>query len=104
MAKTLHGKIEKFKIEKIGIGDGKGGYDTEKIISEIIEYKPETEFCRIREAGASVYSASEVAAADLPGRSPAECGAITLARRLINPIGEFVKVSLNESSVMSYRL
>ena len=94
MTDVLSQKVAEFSIEKITIGDGKGGAEAESIISSIIKNLPEpcrVEFCRMREAGASIYSASEVAADDLPGRTPAECGAITLARRLINPIGEFVK-------------
>ena len=94
MTETISRKIDQFQIEKICIGDGCGNADAERVIGQLIESrkKVNTEFCRIREAGASVYSCSKIGCEDLPNSEPGERGAITLARRIINPIGELVKV------------
>ena len=95
MAETISRKIDKFQIEKICIGDGCGNADAERVIGQLIESRKNSrvEFCRIREAGASVYSCSKIGCEDLPNSEPGERGAITLARRIINPIGELVKVN-----------
>ena len=50
------------------------------------------EFCRVRESGVSVYSCSPCAAEDLPDHLPGERSAISLGRRILNPVGELVKV------------
>ena len=95
MSETLRRKIEKFKVEKICIGDGCGNADAERVIGQLLDCRNygNVEFCRIREAGASVYSCSKIGIDDLPDSEPGERGAITLGRRIINPIGELVKVN-----------
>ena len=103
MKKTLSQKVEKFKVDKICVGDGCGNHEAEVIISDVVLETQNTTFCRIRESGASVYSCSEIGEKDLPGRSPAERGAITLARRIVNPLQEFVKVDPKSLGVGQYQ-
>ena len=86
MIATLNDKLSEFNVQRICVGDGCGNHEAEVIVSKVIKNSKNITFCRIREAGASVYSCSEIGITDLPNRSPAERGAITLARRIINPL------------------
>ena len=103
MIETLNEKLSEFNVHKICVGDGCGNHEAEIIVSKVVKKSKNVTFCRIREAGASVYSCSEIGIADLPNRSPTERGAITLARRIINPLQELVKVEPKSLGIGQYQ-
>ncbi|MGL6193265.1 MAG: Tex-like N-terminal domain-containing protein [Thermoguttaceae bacterium] len=100
-AETVIEFLTKFKIPVIAIGNGTGCRETEEFISKIIEENAEQTFAPIgldvsyiivNEAGASVYSASPIAKEEFPDYDPLLRGAISIGRRLQDPLNELVKV------------
>ncbi|CAI5439461.1 unnamed protein product [Caenorhabditis angaria] len=81
----------------IAIGNGKGSYETQKIVSQLISStlkynKIDIGFCIVPEDGASKYSITELAAIEMPEISPNERSAVSIGRRLIDPMSEYVKI------------
>jgi len=73
-------------------------------VAELIaSSKSNINFCRVREAGVSVYSCSPVASEDLPNYEPGERSAISLGRRVLNPVGELVKVAPESLGIGQYQ-
>jgi len=98
--------IEKYKIELIAIGNGTAGRETEQFIRQVLEeYKGDNKaICLIvSEAGASVYSASEVAAKEFPDYDLTVRGAISIGRRLQDPLSELVKIDPKAIGVGQYQ-
>ena len=92
-AETLKNLIVKYGIELIAIGNGTAGRETDAFVSEVLtqlEQKPVK--VMVSEAGASVYSASEVAIEEFPDLDLTARGAISIARRLQDPLAELVKI------------
>ncbi|MGL5062366.1 MAG: Tex family protein [Microcoleus sp.] len=103
-AKTVKHLIEKYKIELIAIGNGTASRETEDFISEVlaeIEKKPIK--VMVNESGASVYSASEVAIAEFPDLDITVRGAISIGRRLQDPLAELVKIDPKSIGVGQYQ-
>lgn len=106
MKRKLESIIQTYHIDLIGIGDGKGCRETEKLVAELIQnskYTSKTHFCRVREAGVSIYSCSPIGLEDLPKYEPGERSAISLGRRVLNPVGELVKVSPEHLGIGQYQ-
>lgn len=98
--------IEKYKIELIAIGNGTAGRETEQFIRQVLEeYKGDNKpICVIvSEAGASVYSASELAAKEFPDFDLTVRGAISIGRRLQDPLSELVKIDPKAIGVGQYQ-
>ncbi len=90
---TLRDLILKHKIELIAIGNGTGCHETEKLLTEAIaENDLHAKYTMVSEAGASVYAACPLAEEEFPKLDPALRAAVSIGRRLQNPLGEFVKV------------
>ena len=103
-AETLKKLAQKHGIELIAIGNGTAGRETEAFISEVlaeIEHKPVK--VMVSEAGASVYSASEVAIEEFPDLDLTARGAISIARRLQDPLAELVKIDPKSIGVGQYQ-
>ncbi|OOF57563.1 Tex family protein [Rodentibacter myodis] len=102
---TLFGLIRKHNVELIAIGNGTASRETERfakeVIKEIKENKPQTVV--VSEAGASVYSASEFAANEFPNLDVSLRGAVSIARRLQDPLAELVKIEPKAIGVGQYQ-
>jgi uncharacterized protein len=96
--------IEKHNVNLIAIGNGTASRETEQLVAEVIgESERELFYVIVSEAGASVYSASEVAAEEFPDL-PAELrGNISIARRLLDPLAELVKIDPKSIGVGLYQ-
>ncbi|WP_334052029.1 Tex family protein [Burkholderia cepacia] len=91
--------------ELISIGNGTASRETDKLASELIAKHPELRLQKIvvSEAGASVYSASELAAKEFPGMDVSLRGAVSIARRLQDPLAELVKIEPKAIGVGQYQ-
>jgi protein Tex len=103
-AQTLKRMIEKHNIELIAIGNGTASRETDVFVGEVLktlDRKPIKVI--VSEAGASVYSASEVAIAEFPDLDVTVRGAISIARRLQDPLAELVKIDPKSIGVGQYQ-
>jgi protein Tex len=93
------------KVELIAIGNGTASRETDKLAGELIAKHPELKMTRIvvSEAGASVYSASELAAREFPNLDVSLRGAVSIARRLQDPLAELVKIEPKAIGVGQYQ-
>lgn len=94
--------VEKYNIEAIGIGNGTAGRETESLIRSIDFGRPVSIF-QVNEAGASIYSASEVAREEFPDHDVTVRGAISIGRRLLDPLSELVKIDPKSIGVGQYQ-
>lgn len=94
--------LAEYRVQAIAIGNGTASRETQKIISEIIKGS-HVGWCVISEAGASVYSASELARKELPELDVTLRGAASIARRLQDPLSELVKVEPASLGVGEYQ-
>ncbi|NVD38276.1 RNA-binding transcriptional accessory protein [Ensifer sp. HO-A22] len=97
--------IRKHKIELIAIGNGTGSRETEKLVADMLVQLPAPKPTKVivSEAGASVYSASETAALEFPGLDVSLRGAVSIARRLQDPLAELVKIEPKSIGVGQYQ-
>ena len=85
--------IDKFKVDIIAIGNGTASRESEKFISSLIkDNNLDTKFIIVSEAGASIYSVEDVAIEEFPNLSPNERSAVSIGRRLQDPLSELVKI------------
>jgi uncharacterized protein len=93
------------KVELLAIGNGTASRETERLAAEIIAENPDLKLAKVSvsEAGASVYSASEIAARELPGLDVSHRGAASIARRLQDPLAELVKIDPKSIGVGQYQ-
>ncbi|MCC0644247.1 Tex family protein [Clostridioides sp. ZZV14-6150] len=102
--KALKELIEKYNIEIISIGNGTASRESETFVSEMIkEIDREVQYVIVSEAGASVYSASELANEEHPDINVSIRGAISIARRLQDPLAELVKIDPKSIGVGQYQ-
>ncbi|HLS21805.1 MAG TPA: Tex family protein [Paenalcaligenes sp.] len=102
---TLARLIQDHQIELVAIGNGTASRETEQLIRTLKEKHPELKFdsITISEAGASVYSASELASHELPDLDVSLRGAVSIARRLQDPLAELVKIEPKAIGVGQYQ-
>lgn len=102
--KTLLKIIEKYKSNLIVIGNGTASRETEAIVAKFIKkYNLDVNYTIVNEAGASVYSASKVASEEYPDLDVTTRGAMSLGRRLQDPLAELVKISPKHIGVGQYQ-
>ncbi|MEG0367868.1 MAG: helix-hairpin-helix domain-containing protein, partial [Coprobacillus sp.] len=102
--KTLLTMISKYKIEIIAIGNGTASRETESFIAELIKKNNlNVQYVIVSEAGASVYSASGIAKEEFPTYQVEERSAVSIARRLQDPLAELVKIEPKAISVGQYQ-
>ena len=102
--RKLAGLITKYDIELVAIGNGTGGRETDEFVGEVaetLERKPVKVI--VSESGASVYSASEVARGEFPDLDITVRGAISIGRRLQDPLAEIVKIDPKSIGVGQYQ-
>ena len=92
-------------VDLISIGNGTASRETDKLAGELIKKHPELKVTKavVSEAGASVYSASAYASAELPGMDVSLRGAVSIARRLQDPLAELVKIDPKSIGVGQYQ-
>ncbi|QWW68570.1 Tex family protein [Rhizobium sp. WYJ-E13] len=97
--------IRKHNVELIAIGNGTGSRETEKLVADMLAALPAPKPTKVivSEAGASVYSASETAAAEFPQLDVSLRGAVSIARRLQDPLAELVKIEPKSIGVGQYQ-
>jgi len=102
---TLAGLIDKHQVTLISIGNGTASRETDKLAQELIKLKPGLGLQKmvVSEAGASVYSASEYASKELPNMDVSLRGAVSIARRLQDPLAELVKIDPKSIGVGQYQ-
>ncbi|MCG8609606.1 MAG: RNA-binding transcriptional accessory protein, partial [Pseudomonadales bacterium] len=96
---------EKHKIEIISIGNGTASRETDKLAADVLKQFPQLKLIKmmVNEAGASVYSASEYAAREFPDLDVTIRGAVSIARRLQDPLAELVKIDPKSIGVGQYQ-
>ncbi|MBD2606730.1 RNA-binding transcriptional accessory protein [Scytonema hofmannii FACHB-248] len=103
-AQTIKKLMEKYKIELIAIGNGTASRETEEFVSEVLqtmERKPIK--VMVNESGASIYSASKLAGEEFPDLDVTVRGAISIGRRLQDPLAELVKIDPKSIGVGQYQ-
>ena len=102
---TLASIARRHKIGLIAIGNGTASRETEKLVAELMSAQPDLQLTRVvvSEAGASVYSASELAASEFPDLDVSLRGAVSIARRLQDPLAELVKIEPKAIGVGQYQ-
>lgn len=100
--KTVRDLIKKYDIDVIAIGNGTASRESEEIVADIIK-NTSVEYIIVNEAGASVYSASELADEEFPDFSEGERSAVSIARRLQDPLAELVKIDPKSIGVGQYQ-
>lgn len=97
--------IEKHQVDLVSIGNGTGSRETDQLVADLMKQHKELKFQKIMvsEAGASVYSASELAAKEFPELDVTIRGAISIARRLQDPLAELVKIEPKSIGVGQYQ-
>ena len=102
--KVLVNLIKKYNVEVIAIGNGTASRESEKFVSSVIkEEKLPTEYIIVSEAGASVYSASKLAIEEFPDLTVEKRSAISIGRRLQDPLAELVKITPESIGVGLYQ-
>ncbi len=102
--KVLKGLIEKYHISLISVGNGTASRESEQIIAEFLKEIPDHVQCIIvNEAGASVYSASKLATEEFPNFDVGQRSAVSIARRLQDPLAELVKIDPKSIGVGQYQ-
>ena len=102
--KTIVGLINKYKVNMIAIGNGTASRESEMFISDTLKEIPnEVYYAIVSEAGASVYSASKLATEEYPDINVSLRGAISIARRLQDPLAELVKIDPKAIGVGQYQ-
>ena len=95
----------KHRVNLISIGNGTGSRETERLVADLIKMYPDLQLTKIivSEAGASVYSASEIAAREFPDLDVTLRGAVSIARRVQDPLAELVKIEAKSIGVGQYQ-
>ncbi|MBP2690824.1 MAG: RNA-binding transcriptional accessory protein [Muribaculaceae bacterium] len=100
--RTLQRLVDKYQIDAIALGNGTASRDTEKVLRAIVFPRP-VEIFVVSENGASVYSASDIAREEFPDHDVTVRGAVSIGRRLIDPLAELVKIDPKSIGVGQYQ-
>lgn len=100
---VLGALAQKHGVELIAIGNGTASRETDKLAGELVKHMPSVTKIVVSEAGASVYSASPYASQELPGLDVSLRGAVSIARRLQDPLAELVKIDPKSIGVGQYQ-
>ncbi|MDP3468129.1 MAG: Tex family protein [Daejeonella sp.] len=100
-AKTIKFLVEKYRIEAIAIGNGTAGRETETFVKTL--QLTDIVIVMVNESGASIYSASDVAREEFPDKDITVRGAVSIGRRLMDPLAELVKIDPKSIGVGQYQ-
>ena len=102
--KKLLSMIQKYKVEIVAIGNGTASRESEKMVAELIkENHLDVSYAIVSEAGASVWSAQEEAREEFPDLAVEERSAVSIARRLLDPLAELIKIDPKSIGVGQYQ-
>ena len=100
----IKGLIDKYSVDIVSIGNGTASKESEIFVNEVIkDYKGRVSYIVVSEAGASVYSASELGAKEFPDFDVSERSAVSIARRLQDPLAELIKIDPKSIGVGQYQ-
>jgi uncharacterized protein len=99
----IEASINKFNVKLITIGNGTASRETETLVAEILSNHPKVSYLIVDESGASVYSASKVARKEFPNLNVSMRGAVSIARRIMDPLAELVKIDPKSIGVGMYQ-
>lgn len=102
-AAKINQLVEAYKLDAIAIGNGTAGRETEDFIRRQVRFKKNVDVYVVNEAGASVYSASSVARKEFPSYDVTVRGAVSIGRRLMDPLAELVKIDPKSIGVGQYQ-
>ena len=104
-AKTIiRGLLDKYRVELIAVGNGTASKESEIFVAELLaEYPRPVDYMMVSEAGASVYSASKLGAEEFPDYDVSERSAVSIARRLQDPLAELIKIDPKSIGVGQYQ-
>ncbi|MCB0606423.1 MAG: RNA-binding transcriptional accessory protein [Lewinellaceae bacterium] len=100
--RVLADLVEKYRIDAIAVGNGTAGRETQDVC-KAAEFGRKVEIFMVNEAGASIYSASEVAREEFPDYDVTVRGAVSIGRRLVDPLAELVKIDPKSIGVGQYQ-
>ena len=100
---TLHALVERHGVTLVAIGNGTASRETEALVAGLTRQREDVHYLMVNEAGASVYSASALARAELPGLDVTLRGAVSIARRAQDPLAELVKIDPKSIGVGLYQ-
>jgi uncharacterized protein len=101
-SKVIHDLVDQYKVEAIAIGNGTASRETEMFIRGL-DLSGDIQILMVNESGASIYSASEVARNEFPDHDVTVRGAISIGRRLMDPLAELVKIEPKSIGVGQYQ-
>lgn len=101
--KILENFIQKYNINIIAIGNGTASRESEKFVADTIKGMKDVSYIIVNEAGASVYSASKIGTEEFPDINVSIRGAISIARRVLDPMAELVKIDPKSIGVGQYQ-
>ncbi|HXB35804.1 MAG TPA: Tex family protein [Puia sp.] len=99
---TLRQLVDRYEIEAVGVGNGTAGRETEQLVRGI-DFGRKVSIFMVNESGASIYSASEVAREEFPDQDVTVRGAVSIGRRLLDPLSELVKIDPKSIGVGQYQ-
>jgi uncharacterized protein len=100
---SLQEMVDRHKVTLVTIGNGTASRETEKLVAELTRGAPAVKYLIVNEAGASVYSASPLARAEMPDLDVSLRGAVSIARRAQDPLAELVKIDPKSIGVGLYQ-
>lgn len=101
-ARKISNLVEAYRIEAIAVGNGTAGRETERFLSSL-RYPHKVNVYSVSENGASVYSASKIARSEFPDKDVTVRGAVSIGRRLMDPLAELVKIDPKSIGVGQYQ-
>ncbi|MBR4163358.1 MAG: RNA-binding transcriptional accessory protein [Solobacterium sp.] len=102
--KKLLSMMQKYHVQIVAIGNGTASRESEKLVAEVIqEAKLDVNYAIVSEAGASVWSAQEAARAEFPDLAVEERSAVSIGRRLLDPLAELIKIDPKSIGVGQYQ-
>ncbi|MCD4685668.1 MAG: helix-hairpin-helix domain-containing protein, partial [Anaerolineae bacterium] len=100
---TLSALVRQHSVDVIAIGNGTASRETEELVAALLREDIDAQYLIVNEAGASVYSASPLARAELPELDVSMRGAVSIARRVLDPLAELVKIDPRSIGVGLYQ-
>ncbi|MBP2622930.1 Tex family protein [Streptococcus oricebi] len=101
--KDLSNLLDQYSVEIIAIGNGTASRESEAFVAEVLKDQPQVSYVIVNESGASVYSASDLARQEFPDLTVEKRSAISIARRLQDPLAELVKIDPKSIGVGQYQ-
>lgn len=101
-ADTLCYMVDRYQIDAIAVGNGTAGRETERFLHDVV-FPRKVQIFTVNENGASIYSASEIAREEFPNEDVTVRGAVSIGRRLLDPLAELVKIDPKSIGVGQYQ-